>query len=72
MNCFNFHRKWTCIYAPLLPISMVQILQAVIPYIVGMNSKHKETVLTSMDLSDKVVVDLDEDTIIYSQDVKMA
>jgi len=51
---------------------MVQILQAVIPYIVGMNSKHKETVLTSMDLSDKVVVDLDEDTIIYSQDVKMA
>lgn len=48
---------------------MVQILHAVIPYLVGMNSSHKETVLSSVDLTDKVIVDFDEDTISYSQDV---
>lgn len=49
---------------------MIQILQAVIPYLVGMHSKHKETVLSSMDLTDKVIVDLDEDSIVCNQDVK--
>lgn len=48
---------------------MVQILQAVIPFLVGMSSSHKETVLNSIDLSDKIIVDLDEDTITYPQDV---
>jgi len=48
---------------------MVQILQAVIPYLVGMHSKHKDFVLSSMDLSDKVIVDLDEDYISCSEDV---
>ena len=50
---------------------MIQILQAVIPYVVGMHSKYKETVLNSMDLTDKVIVDLDEDSIICNQDVKI-
>ena len=48
---------------------MIQILQAVIPYLVGMNSKHKETVISTIDLSDKVIVDLDEDTISCQEDV---
>ena len=39
---------------------------------VGMHSKHKDAVLASMDLTDKVIVDLDEDSIICNQDVTIS
>lgn len=64
-------RQWTCIYAPILPSSMIQILQAVIPYLVGIQTKYKDMVMSSMDLNDKVIVDLDEDTIYCPQDVSI-
>ena len=41
----NFpNRKWCCMYVPFFPICLWEHLHALMPYIVGMDSKHKQFV----------------------------
>ena len=50
---------------------MWEILHAVMPYIVGVSSKYKEFVANQIDLTDKIVVDLDDDALFIGEDVRI-
>ena len=58
-----------CIYIPYLPISMSDVVESFMPYIIGMSKKYMKYILTYYDLSDAVIVDIDEDKIIAEEQV---
>ncbi|CAD8179469.1 unnamed protein product [Paramecium pentaurelia] len=54
--------KWSNIYIPCSNIDIWEYTQALQPYIIGFEKKHKQFLLTQ--IQEKVIVDLDEDSII--------
>jgi len=61
--------KWCCMYVPFFPICLWEHLHALMPYIVGMDSKHKQFIASRIDLTDKVVVDLDTNSIYLADNI---
>ena len=40
-----FNRTWGCIYIPFMPVNMWETLDAMMPFIVGMDKKYKDFVM---------------------------
>lgn len=55
--------KWACIYIPLLPLELSDMISAILPYIIGISKKNFEIIRNKIDLKDKVVIDLDNDSV---------
>ncbi|KAL4453683.1 hypothetical protein ABPG74_009579 [Tetrahymena malaccensis] len=55
--------KWACIYIPLLPLQLSEMISAMMPYIIGISKKNFDVIKNKTDLKDKVVINLDEDTV---------
>ncbi|EAR95680.2 DENN (AEX-3) domain protein (macronuclear) [Tetrahymena thermophila SB210] len=55
--------KWACIYIPLLPLQLSEMISAMMPYIIGISKKNFDIIKNKTDLKDKVVVNLDDDTV---------
>ena len=58
-----------CIYIPYLPISMSDVVDSFMPYIIGMSKKYMKYVLTNYDLSENIIVDLDQDKIMGQENI---
>ncbi|KAL4497939.1 hypothetical protein ABPG72_014796 [Tetrahymena utriculariae] len=55
--------KWACIYIPLLPLQLSEMSSAMMPYIIGISKKNFDIIKNKTDLKDKVVINLDDDTV---------
>jgi len=58
-----FPFRWVGLYIPVAPLKMVGILQAPIPYLIGLHSDYFNTVDVSHRPNDAIFVDLDRDVI---------
>lgn len=56
------------IYIPFLPIPMWETLHAIFPFIIGMSKNYLKFILENLCVSDKVIIDLDENTIYCDDD----
>lgn len=54
---------WSCIYIPFLPIELWETLHAMMPFIIGIPKKYRKFIESQIDITDKVIVDLDENEI---------
>lgn len=63
---------WNCIYIPFAPIELWEYTTAIQPYIIGFSKAYKpyvwlldppRQILENIDITHKVVVDLDDDTV---------
>lgn len=58
--------RWHCLYAPNLPLEMIEAAQqSFMPYIVGINKQN----LSLINTSNKVIVKIDTDEVIYGEDL---
>jgi len=64
-----FPFEWVCVYIPFLPIAMWETLEAIMPYIIGLQSKYEDFIQNQVDLGNKIIVNLDEG-IIFGNDLK--
>ena len=58
------------IYIPFLPIPMWETLHAIFPFIIGMSKNYLKFILESLYVADKVIIDLDENTIYCDDDLQ--
>lgn len=58
-----FPLQWQGMYVPILPYRMLDILDAPVPYLVGLHARYLKDVPSSRRPGDVVFVDLDRDTV---------
>lgn len=58
------------IYIPFLPIPMWETLHAIFPFIIGMSKNYLKFIIENLCVSDKVIIDLDENTIYCDDDLQ--
>jgi hypothetical protein len=63
-----FPLQWQGMYIPVLPSAMHEVLDAPVPFFVGMDKRHVKQYLQRPDLVDVIFVDLDEDVVHMGKD----
>ncbi len=59
--------KFSGVYIPHLRIEMHEVLHALMPFLIGMDSRYKQQVLSSIDSEDMVIFDVDHNMFIRQQ-----
>jgi hypothetical protein len=59
---------WWHLYYPYFPIAFYETLDALMPYIAGIEKKHYKFVEKTIGFKDKVIVDLDSDTVLNEEE----
>lgn len=55
--------EWQLTYVPVITPKMFDIIDSFMPYIIGIDSKHKVDITSDYDISHRIIVDLDANTI---------
>uniref|UniRef100_A0A8C4NGW2 DENN/MADD domain containing 4A n=1 Tax=Eptatretus burgeri TaxID=7764 RepID=A0A8C4NGW2_EPTBU len=67
LTSMTFPLRWQCPYVPLCPLSMADVLNAPVPFIVGVDSRYFDLYIPPPDV---ICVDLDTNTISLSEERK--